>query len=104
RKARAEATSVLQLREDEETLRQQGADEAEVHRFREGTLGADAADRLDQLDRDRAAWEGRVEGFRGERGARCGDGAGRAACETELLQASFDAREQLRVRVILGLN
>jgi lipase chaperone LimK len=102
RQARAAATSVIQLREDEAALRAAGADEDEIHRFRAGTLGEDAAVRLEDLDRQRAAWKQRVEAFRRERDQRCGEGAAGSACEAGLLEASFDAREQIRVRVILG--
>jgi lipase chaperone LimK len=99
---RAETTSVTQLREDEATLRAAGADDAEIHRFRAGTLGEDAANRLDELDRQRAAWKARIEAFRRERDLRCASAADAAACETALLESSFDERERLRVRAILS--
>ncbi len=106
REARAAATRVLQLREDEAALRAAGADEGEVHKFRAGTLGEEAAARLEALDQQRAAWKQRVEAFRREREERCGGGpeGTRAACEAALLQASFDAQEQLRVRAILATD
>lgn len=101
REARAASTRVIQLREDEAALRAAGAGEDEVQRFRAGTLGEEAAARLGALDLRRAEWRQRVEAFRRERDQRCGEGAG-GACEAALLQASFDAREQIRVRAILA--
>lgn len=102
KEARAASVSVAQLRADEAALRAGGADEAEVHRFRTGTLGEEATARLEALDRDRAAWKERLDTFRREREQRC-HGAGDAACESALLTASFDAREQIRVRAILSM-
>lgn len=102
RAARAQTVIVAQFRADEAALRAAGADEAEVRRFRTGTLGEDATARLEALDRERAAWKERLDTFRREREQRC-HGAGDTACETALLQASFDAREQIRVRAVLSL-
>lgn len=102
RQARAEMTRVLTFRGDEETLRGAGADEAEIQRFRASTLGEDAAARLGELDRSRAAWKERVEAFRRERDTACGESAAGSACEARLMAASFDEREQIRVRVALA--
>jgi lipase chaperone LimK len=104
RRAREEATSVSQLRADEQALRTAGADSAEIRQFRAGTLGPEAADRLEALDRDRAAWKARVEAFRVERDGRCAGVADPGACESGLLAGAFDAREQIRVRAILGVR
>lgn len=100
REARESAKSVAQLREDEAALRANGADEAEIDRFRRGTLGDEAAARLRKLDEDRAAWKERLDTFRRDREARC---HGDASCETALLRSSFDDREQIRVRAILSM-
>lgn len=104
RRAREEVGAVLQRTADEATLRAAGADAAEIRQFRSGTLGVAAADRLEALDRERAAWKARVEAFRAERELRCAEQVNRTACETSLLAAGFDAHEQIRVRAILGME
>src|SRR5262249_22181830 len=71
RRSRERATSARSLRADEQALRANGADDAEIHAFRAGTLGAEAAERLDALDRRRAEWKARVEAFRSERDRTC---------------------------------
>lgn len=101
RKARAQSGAVLQRSADEQALRAAGADEAEIQRFRSGTLGPAAAERLGALDRQRAAWKARVEAFRAERDVRCPTQADPRACETALLEAAFDTRERLRVGAIV---
>lgn len=101
REARARATSVLDLRADEAALRADGADEAAISRYRASKLGPEAAGRLDALDRERAAFQARIEAFRRERDLRCNKLADPAACEAGLLESSFDARERVRVRAIL---
>ncbi|MFO0588597.1 MAG: lipase secretion chaperone [Polyangiaceae bacterium] len=101
RQARAAMTRVITLRGDEETLRAGGADEEEIRRFRASTLGEEAAARLGELDRSRAAWRERVEAFRRDRDAACGQSAAGSACEARLMAASFDEREQIRLRVAL---
>jgi lipase chaperone LimK len=102
RAARAAAGSVTQLRADEQALRAAGADEAEIHRFRAGTLGPDAADRLDALDRRRAAWKSKIQSVREARHHQCPAAADPAACEAALIEAAFDERERIRARVLLA--
>lgn len=103
RAARARATSVLDLRADEEALRADGAGEDVIRRYRASQVGPEAADRLEALDRERAAFKARIESFRRERDRTCGDVADRKACETRLLESSFDARERIRVQTLLSM-
>lgn len=103
RAARAAATSVAQLRADEQTLRAAGADDAEIHRFRAGTLGPAAADRLAALDQQRATWRSRIQEVRDDRIRLCAQSKAPAACETALLEAAFDPRERIRARALLAI-
>ena len=102
RAARTAATSVAQLRADEQALRAAGADEAEIHQFRAGTLGPEAAARLAALDEQRATWRSRIQAVREDRDRLCAGSAAQAACETALLEAAFDERERIRARAILA--
>lgn len=104
RDAQAKATSVMDLRSDEAALREDGADEDVIRRYRESKLGAGAADRLGALDRDRATFKARIEAFRRERDQRCGALSDPSSCERDLLERSFDERERIRVRVIVGMQ
>lgn len=103
RAARAKATSVLDLRADEAALRADGADEDVIRRYRESKLGPEAADRLEALDRQRAAFKARVEAFRQERDVKCGKLADASGCEANLLESAFEPRERIRVRTILSM-
>ncbi|MBK8256447.1 MAG: lipase chaperone [Polyangiaceae bacterium] len=104
REARAQATSILTLRADEAALRADGAGEDAIARYREAQWGTEAAGRLAELDRKRAAFQARVEAYREERNQQCQDPAGAAACEAALLEERFDARERIRVRVLTRAN
>ena len=95
---------MIRLRAEDEALRAAGADEAVLRDHRESTLGPEAAERLGALDRQRAAWKGRIEAFQVERASRCGEGPDLARCEDALLTRAFDPREQIRVRAILALR
>lgn len=102
KEARAAMTRVQTFREDEATLRAQGEGDEEIERFRAGVLGEEAAARLGDLDRRRAAFRERLEAFRHERDTRCGSAAD-SKCEADLLAASsFDEAERIRVRVLLS--
>lgn len=103
RAARAKATSVLDLRAGEAALRADGAGEDVLRRYRESRLGPEAAERLGALDRERAAFQERVDAFRHERDERCGDLADPSPCEADLLERRFDPRERLRVPVLLSM-
>ncbi len=47
-------------------LREQGASESEIHALRERELGSEAAQRLSELDQQRAEWDRRYGGYREE--------------------------------------
>lgn len=103
REARAAATRVLQLREDEAALRAAGADEErftsprrDARRGGGGPAGGagQAARGMETAHRGLPSRAGGAL-WRGPEGTW-------AACEAALLQASFDAQEQLRVRAILA--
>ncbi len=98
------ASLPLRLRQEERALRDAGASEAEIRAVREQTLGAEAAERLAQLDRDPAEWQLRVDAYRAERDDVATDPsldpAARAARIEALRAQHFDEREQLRVRAL----
>ncbi len=77
REARAAATRPLRERSEEEDMRAAGASDEDVRAYRVAQDGEEAADRLADLDRRRAEWQGRLAAFRGEGGHR-GDGSGSA--------------------------
>jgi lipase chaperone LimK len=67
REARERMRAPVEVAQQVEAWRAQGASEAEVRRLREQTFGSAAADRLEQLDRDRAAWDKRYADWQAER-------------------------------------
>lgn len=67
REAREVALAAVQLRRDEAALRAAGGSDAEIRALREQRFGAEAADRLDELDRSRARWNERVDAWQRER-------------------------------------
>jgi lipase chaperone LimK len=105
-RARAEATKPLAQRAEEEAMRAGGATDEQIRQQRVASVGEDAADRLEALDRERAEWKRRVEAFRSERdrlAGRYADEKERQAAEDRLLETSFSAEERLRVRAILKI-
>jgi lipase chaperone LimK len=67
RRAEAEAYSSLRLAREEDELRAGGGSEAEVQALREQSVGVEAAERLGNLDRERASWALRMQDYREER-------------------------------------
>ncbi len=104
REARARASLPSRLRADEAALREAGGSDEEVRALREQMVGAAAADRLAELDRERTAWQARLESFRAERAAIEADAridaAERDRRIDELLADRFTATERLRVEAI----
>jgi lipase chaperone LimK len=95
-----------QLARDEARLRAGGATDGEIHALRERTFGTAAADRLAALDRERAAWEARLDAYRQARAALDADAsrtpAARAAAADGLLRAHFPSEaERLRARALV---
>ena len=84
-------------------LREQGASEARIYQYREQQLGAEAAERLDDLDRRREAWRERYQAYRAQRRAIEDSGLAEEDREDAIqrLRASlFDEAEQRRVRAL----
>ena len=84
-------------------LREQGASEARIYQYREQRLGAEAAERLDDLDRRREAWRERYQAYRAQRRAIEDSGLAEEDREDAIqrLRASlFDEAEQRRVRAL----
>lgn len=102
----AHATSRLAdtLRAAESEIRSRGGDDAEVRALRERLAGPEAADRLADLDARRAAWQTRVDAFRGARERIQADASlapsARAAAVERLLADSFTPPERLRVEAL----
>jgi lipase chaperone LimK len=104
REAQDDARRALRQRAEEDALRQGGASDEDIKRHRAETMGEEAAQRLDELDRRREAWRERVEAFRSERekiAARFADEGARRAAEERLLEESFTPEERIRVKAIV---
>jgi lipase chaperone LimK len=100
RRARAAATEPLREAAEEAALLRAGAGEDDLRAYRTATAGAEAADRLAELDRRRAAWKARVDAFRAARAALASsepDPDRRSAATARLLARSFSPLEQIRV-------
>ncbi|MFT3766811.1 MAG: lipase secretion chaperone [Minicystis sp.] len=100
REARAAATKPLREAAEEEAMRAAGANDADIRAYRVATAGEEAADRLAELDRQRAAWKARLAAFREARAAlerSEPDPGRRRAAVQRLLDQSFTPMEQIRV-------
>jgi lipase chaperone LimK len=80
----------------EQELRAAGAPPDEIRAVRAAAFGSDGADRLEALDRERAAWQARLDGFRAERARLADDPTDVAA----LLARDFTPAERVRVEAI----
>jgi lipase chaperone LimK len=67
RRSEEEALVPLRLHEDEAAAIAAGASRAEIQTLRERAVGRDAAERLADLDQQRADWDRRIEVYRLER-------------------------------------
>ena len=88
-------------------LRQQGASDSRVYQLRERELGADAAERLASLDRQRAEWERRYHAYREQRRAILDSGLAPEDrdAQVEALRARlFDEGERRRVEALDGVR
>ncbi|XXY49333.1 lipase secretion chaperone [Sorangium sp. So ce269] len=106
REAREAAVRPLVEQAEEQALRDAGASDEELHAHRVATVGPEAADRLAELDRRRAAWQRRLDAFASARAALAAtvaDPEARHAAEEALLAGAFTPEERLRVRAILGV-
>lgn len=82
--------------------RQRGGSVAELRALRENIVGAEAAQRLEALDRDNAQWDARVQAYLQARASILADAALSQAMKQQkieaMLQAGFNGTEQLRVQ------
>lgn len=89
------------LRELSDDWQQRGGTAAELRSIREAAVGPEAADRLEALDAERAAWQRRVDAYLRARDAILaapGLGAGDKQRQIEQLRAAgFSNEEQLRL-------
>jgi lipase chaperone LimK len=104
RQARAEAMALIHLQTDEQQLRQAGGSPEDVHALREQRFGAEAAERLDALDHERAAWRQRLDDYHNARDAVESNSAltpdARARAVEALLAQRFTSEERLRVEAL----
>jgi len=101
REARAAARLATTLRGAESEIRARGGDDAEIAAARERIAGPAAAARLADLDRQRAAWQARVDAFRAARDRLERDTAdNRATAVGRLLDESFTPAERRRVEAL----
>lgn len=92
-----------EVAEEVRRLREQGASEARIYQYREQQLGADAAERLEDLDRRREQWRERYQAYQAQRRAIEDSGLAEEDQEDAIqrLRASlFDEAEQRRVRAL----
>jgi lipase chaperone LimK len=98
---RAQVTDVLKERTAQ--LTKQGASSADIRALRTDMFGAEAADRFDALDAQRAQWKSRLANYLTKRSEIMSiEGLSMEARQqqVDLLRSNqFDAREQVRVRV-----
>lgn len=84
-------------------LRQEGVSEARVYQYREQRLGAEAAERLGELDRRREQWRERYQAYREQLQAIEDSGLAqddRQEAAQRLRESLFDEAEQRRVRAL----
>lgn len=99
RAARAQTMAPSNWLRDEVAMRAAGVASAAIAAEREARFGAAAADRLEALETEQAAWRKRVDAFRRERAAILReepDAQARAARLAALRERSFNPRERLR--------
>jgi lipase chaperone LimK len=104
REARAAAMAPVDEMNREAALRAAGASDQQITAARTAAFGADAAARLADLDRTRAAWDARLAAFRAQRAALLADprldDAERQRRLDELLAQSFTPPERVRVEAL----
>ncbi|AJD48587.1 lipase chaperone [Isoalcanivorax pacificus W11-5] len=103
REARERMRAPVEVAQQVEALRAQGGSEADVRRLREQTFGSAAADRLEQLDRERAAWDQRYADWRAERQAIEQSGLAQedqARALEDAMARRFSEQEQRRVQAL----
>lgn len=107
RQGREEAVRPLRQRAVEQEILAAGATAEDLHQHRLSTVGPEATERLEALDRERAQWKQRLEDFRAKRealGRTQPDAAARQAAVQRLLYDSFTPEERLRVEAADAIN
>lgn len=94
REEREAPTRVIRTEEAVQKMREQGASDDEVYRVRAAAFSTEAAARLAELDREEAAWKGRIKLYLAERGALP---AGAGLAQQQLRDKYFSADEQRRL-------
>lgn len=101
--ARKEASITDDLRARTEQVRQNGGGQDEIRSVRVEMFGEEAAERFDALDKERAHWKNRLDGFlvqREEILSMEGLSVEERQAQVDILRESqFDSREQIRVKV-----
>ena len=104
RAARAAATAPIDQMKRDAAMRAAGATDQDITAARTAALGAEAAARLAELDRARAAWQARLDAFRAQRAALLADPAldpaERQRRVDDLLARSFTSQERIRVEAL----
>ena len=103
REAQREASVAVLVDEQSRQFEQLGTDTAVRHEERSALWGDAAADRLAQLDRERAAWDRRVADYASERARVLAESRDPATMQrrlAELRQRRFDADERVRIEAL----
>lgn len=94
REEREAPTRVLRTEQAVQQMRAQGATDDDVYRLRAAAFSTEGANRLAELDREEAAWQGRIKAYLAERGAVA---PGNEAAMQQLRNKYFSAEEQRRL-------
>lgn len=94
REEREAPTRVLRTEQAVQEMRAQGATDDAVYRLRAAAFSTEGANRLAELDREEAAWQGRIKAYLAERG---GIAPGNEAAMQQLRNKYFSIEEQRRL-------
>jgi lipase chaperone LimK len=94
REEREAPTRIIRTEESVQKMREQGASDDEVYRVRAAAFSTEGASRLAELDREEAAWKGRIKVYLAERS---GIAAGSEGAMQQLRDKHFNADEQRRL-------
>jgi len=101
---REQALAPLRLWQDEQALRAKGATPEEIRALRERRFGKEAADRLMDLDRQRAEWQDRLDAYHHERQRNLSDPrlseGERSKALRDLMTGSFTPPERIRLQAL----
>jgi len=107
RKARADAISAVQLLQDEQALRAQGASAEDIRKLREARVGPEAADRLEALDAQQASFQASLAQARDVASSLAANpqlsDPERTAALRAFVQTHFPQEEWLHAGALLGL-